>query len=310
MEVKRAAHLKGHQAAIYALAAGAEPHLFFSGDGNGMVIEWNMLEPDKARVVARVPANVFSINYLTGHHLLIIGTMQGGIYLVDLVKKKVVPPFLQLPRAVYTGAIVGEKLYMGNGQGILFVFNLPSMELQKTIKLSKQSVRRIVAHPNQETLAVCCSDNKVYLIDIASNELIQSFVAHENSVFAATYTKDGQYLLTGSRDAHLSIWEVGTEEYNLLEKIPAHMQTINFMTLNPAGNLLATASRDKSVKIWSVPDFKLLKVIDNAKEGIEAHINSVNTLLWSSHYDFLVSAGDDRLVMIWDVQEQAENTEV
>src|SRR5690606_5922586 len=115
-----------------------------------------------------------------------------------------------------------------------------------------------------------------------------SWEAHGNSVFSLCLSPDGKYLLSGSRDAHLKVWDAENKFY-LLHTIPAHLFTVNHIAFHPDGKLFASAGRDKHIKIWDAQSFQLLKVID--KEKFQGHVNSVNRLLWLKNSNYLVSAG-------------------
>jgi WD40 repeat protein len=126
----------------------------------------------------------------------------------------------------------------------------------------------------------------------------QEWEAHNNSVFTVQFRNDGNYLLSGSRDAHLKVWDsAGT--YQLRDDIAAHMYTINHIAFSPDGKHFVTCSMDKSIKVWDSNEFKLLKVIDKARHA--GHGTSVNKLFWTSFNNQLVSASDDRTLSIWEI---------
>lgn len=111
------------------------------------------------------------------------------------------------------------------------------------------------------------------------------------------FSPDGKFLLTGGKDAHLNIWQVG--HYDKIKSIPAHDWAIYDIAYSPNSNLFATASRDKTLKIWDSKTFQLLKVIN--KEKYDGHQFSVNKLIWSTYNNYLISAGDDRAIIIWEI---------
>jgi WD40 repeat protein len=127
--------------------------------------------------------------------------------------------------------------------------------------------------------------------------LMKEIEGHTLPIFSLQFSPDGKLLFSGSRDAHLKIWE--THEYELKHNIPAHMYAINDIAFHPNLPIFATASMDKSIKIWGTDDFKLYKKIDLTKP--ESHTKSVNKLAWSTFNDSLISVSDDKMVMIWEI---------
>ncbi|MFP4092727.1 MAG: WD40 repeat domain-containing protein, partial [Cyclobacteriaceae bacterium] len=181
--------------------------------------------------------------------------------------------------------------------------NYKNLNTLKRIQASTESARCIaVNHPASE-MAVGYSDNKIRVFDLESYEQKYEIEAHKNSVFTLCYSPDYRWLLSGSRDAHLKVWNV-SEHYQLHESVVAHMYCINHIAYRPDGRYFATCSMDKSVKVWDAASFSLLKVIDKARHA--GHATSVNRLLWSGFKDEdqlnpLISASDDRSISVWQV---------
>jgi len=120
------------------------------------------------------------------------------------------------------------------------------------------------------------------------------------AVFAVQYSPDGSYLVSGSRDAQIKIWDTLT--FDLTKNIPAHMFAVNHIAFHPTLPYFATASMDKSIKIWGSDDFKLYKIISREK-GYPGHVLSINKLGWDGNH--LISVSDDKRIMIWDIQFDA-----
>ena len=303
---QRKAVLTGHKSSIYAIERGLEKNVIYSADGNGWVAQWNLLKPDDGKLLAQVPSNVFSLRLLKERALLAVGSMTGALYFIDLKTGKLLGDGLQLDNAVYDMLVFGKLLLVGTGKGLLWLVNLNTLNATKTIQICKKAIRCIRKHPTQAAAILGCSDNNAYLFDLSTLKPTAKLEKHQNSVFSAAFVGGGKYLLTGSRDAHLSIWRVEENSYRLHHSIPAHLFTINDIATLLPHQLIATASRDKSIKIWSARNFELLKVIDNFKPELQAHLNSVNKLLWLPESNTLVSASDDRTLMLWQIEAEAD----
>ncbi|MEL7020873.1 MAG: WD40 repeat domain-containing protein, partial [Bacteroidota bacterium] len=172
----------------------------------------------------------------------------------------------------------------------------------ESYQLSQQSLRSLAFCAERNEIAVGSSDGHIYLLD-ATHFTIKRVLerAHRQSVFKVVYAPNGDYLLSGGRDAHLNIW-LTDQDYQLHSSRPAHLFTINDICYAPHGRYFATASRDKTLKIWDARSFELLKVIETVRDN--GHINSVNTLYWSAYCDYLLSAGDDRSIIVWQIGER------
>ena len=125
--------------------------------------------------------------------------------------------------------------------------------------MTQNAARCLAINPEKKEFAVGYSDNHIRIFDLTTFELKQEFEAHKNSVFALQYDPNYQHLFSGSRDAHLKIWDASAN-YAAVESIVAHMYTINHIAFRPDGKYFATCSKDKSVKVWDAEKFKLLKI--------------------------------------------------
>ncbi|MGB1242818.1 MAG: WD40 repeat domain-containing protein [Chitinophagales bacterium] len=302
INIQNIATLTGHKGGIYALEQ-ADNSCFYSADGAGWVVKWDIKQPDTANLIAKVPSNIFALCLLKDQNLLAVGSLQGVLYFINLQKNEVLTPPLKFPKTIYTLQQWKHYLLIGTGDGKISIFNLQNQIVERTLTISEQSIRQIQIHPQANIAAIACSDNQIHLVNLEKMEVHSVLDYHKNSVFCLQFLKDGQQLIAGSRDTRLSVWEENQDNYALQHAIPAHLFTINALTTNTNQKWMATGSRDKSIKIWDTKSLKLLKVIDPLKPNMNAHKHSVNTLLWSSFNDYLISGSDDKTIKIWKIVE-------
>lgn len=301
IHIERVAHLTGHRGSIYALAPAPEPHCFFSGDGNGWIAKWDLHNTEVAKVIAQVPSNIFSLCLIPSKNLLAVGSMQGVLYFIDLAKNEVIAPTLQFPKAVFDLKIWGEYLYVAVGDGVLSAIPLHNLTTAKPLKISDKAIRSMSFHPTQPLVIVGSSDHLLHLIDLEQWKVVQTLPFHKNSVFAAVFSASGQQIVSGSRDAHLTAWQLENDRYQIAHTVPAHLFTVNALAFSPAHQFLASGSRDKTIKIWQPDSLQLLKVIDNFKPEMATHTHSVNALLWLPYQNLLISGSDDRSLIVWKI---------
>ncbi len=299
ISIKKIAQLTGHNASIFALSASAKPRHFLSAAGDGWVVEWNLHDPEIGRLIAKVETQIFSMKLLPEQQQVVVGNMNGGVHWVDLIDPEQTRNVLHHKKGVYAIERVGDWLLTLGGEGKLSRWSIAERRSQESFQLSSQSLRAIAHAPERNELAIGASDHNIYLLDaetLALRKVIEG--AHDNSVFTLRYQDAGRLLFSGGRDAHLKVWDTAADFANISSQ-PAHWFTINDLAFDPRGQWLATASRDKTIKIWDAKAFKLLKVLDTARDG--CHINSVNRLFWSEDGRYLISASDDRSLIVWEI---------
>jgi WD40 repeat protein len=303
--VKKKFHLTGHRAAVYTLSAYNSPDTFISGGGDGFVVQWNANNLDIGTVIAQVKSNIFSVEYIPQLHRLAIGNMYGGIHWIDLNENKNIKNVAHHSKGTFALKLVGDYIYSGGGCGKFTKWNIETCQPMETIQITEKSIRSIDYSPARNEFALGSSDYSIYILDGTTLELKRKIEdAHSNSVFVVKYSTDGQYIMSGGRDAQLKVWNLANDFYNESSQ-PAHWFTINDIAFQPSGNYFATASRDKHIRIWDAHNFHIVKSIDKFK--LAGHRNSVNALHWL-HDGLFVSCSDDRTVMGWEFIENDEAT--
>ena len=296
--VEKLTALTGHKDCVYTLSPSTEDHLFFSGAGDGMVVEWNLLEPGQGRLLAKVNASVYALCYVPEQKILVIGQNYDGVHIVDLQARKAVGSVSITDKAIFDIAYYQGLLIVCTGGGEIIVVDPQQRSVVKRIAASAKSARCVALHPERAEMAVGFSDHSIQVFDLQHFKPLYKLEGHNNSVFTLRYTPNGNFLVSGSRDANLRFWDTANG-YALDESIVAHMYAINHLTFSPDGRYMATCSMDKSIKVWLLAERKLIKVIDKARHA--GHGTSVNKLWWSAHHGQLISASDDRSISVWNL---------
>jgi WD40 repeat protein len=298
VQVKKIHTLTGHQDCVYTLQPSDDPAVFFSAAGDGMVVKWNLNNPEEGEQIAQLPNSIYGLHYSIKNDVLLVGHNYDGIHLLDWRNKKELGSLKLTSSAIFDIQSLGNKAFIASGDGSLTMVDLDLLVIKRQVTPSEKSARTIAINPVAGELAVGYSDNFIRVFRLEDLSLKQQWEAHKNSVFTLAYTPDFKFLLSGSRDAHFKSWSV-EDNYILDEEVAAHLYAINNLVFSPDGKHFVTCSLDKSIKVWQAADLTLLKVIDKARHA--GHGTSVNKLLWSSFNNQLVSASDDRTISIWDV---------
>ncbi|MDA0194240.1 MAG: WD40 repeat domain-containing protein [Bacteroidetes bacterium] len=289
----------GHRDCVYALADCPDSQYFFSSGGDGMIVKWDIENPEEGQLLAQVKTSVYSLRYIPENNFLMLGQNLEGLQIIDVENQKISASLKLDSCLIFWIETYKDVAYVAMQNGYVYLIDIFSMAILAKIHCSEQSARVIAINPVADELAVGYSDYVIRIFDLTGGSLKREMRAHSNSVFALRYSPDGKYLLSGGRDAHLKVWNV-EENYELHEDIIAHMYTINDVVFSPNGKHFVTCSMDKSIKVWDYSTFTLLKVIDKSRHA--GHGNSINKLIWTHFNNQLISCSDDRTISLWDLK--------
>ena len=298
IEVNKIATLTGHKDPIYALDKGIAEHLVFSGSGDKVIAQWN-LKTFQSEKIASFPAVIYSICHIPEKQLLLVGTSDGNVHVLNLENKEKIKILKNHSAQVFNirYSLETNCIYTAGGDGNFAICSLDTFDLINIRKLCNEKVRNFDFNYKTSEIAVASGDCNIRIFDKKKLQEKNNFVGHQLSSNVVRFSPDGKFLLTGGRDGYLNIWQVS--DYKMIKSIPAHEWAIYDIVYSPDSNLFATASRDKTLKIWDSKTFELLKVIN--KDNYDGHLNSVNKLTWSTYNNYLISAGDDRAIIIWEI---------
>lgn len=293
--VNKTATLSGHRDCIYALAEGATSAHLFSAGGDGLVVLWDLNQPENGELIAQIPKSIYALCYHRESNALLVGQNNEGVHLIDLYEKREKMSLKLEGTSFFDIKIIGQTIVVAAQNGNIYLLDLNTLKSISVLAFSRQSARQIVVNESALEMAVAYSGGMIRIFELGTWRLLREFMAHEQATFTLKYAPDGSYLISGGRDAHLKIWN--TSDYTLKQDIAAHLFTINDLAFSPDAAYMATCSMDKSVKIWDAQTFQLLKVVDKARHA--GHGTSINKVIWTSFDNQIVAASDDRTISVW-----------
>ena len=113
---------------------------------------------------------------------------------------------------------------------------------------------------------------------------------HNGPVVAADWVHGGEWLVSGSYDRSVRLWDAnqGTTVLTLL----AHDAEVTNVVIDPSQKLIVSSARDTTARLWDFrqPGVHEVKIISGHTDSVSSAVICGNTI---------VTASDDRFVKVW-----------
>jgi len=120
-----------------------------------------------------------------------------------------------------------------------------------------------------------------------------TFTGHTDWVFSVSFSPDGQYIVSGSKDFSVRVWSAESGE--LVRTLEGHTAVVHSVSFSPDGQYIVSGSKDKSIRVWSVESGELVRTL-------EGHTHDVNSVSFSPDGQSIVSGSDDETIRVWSVE--------
>jgi WD40 repeat protein len=119
---------------------------------------------------------------------------------------------------------------------------------------------------------------------------------HTDSVLSVAFSSDGKYIVSGSRDNTICIWDA--EKGNIVSgPFEGHTYSVWSVAFSPDGKYIVSGSDDNTICIW---DAEKGNIVSGPFEG---HTNSVVSVAFSPDGKYIVSGSRDNTICIWDAEK-------
>lgn len=256
----------------YLAAAGDYGAKFRDADGlanAGMLRIWNVARQESFAVPTPHQTRVTGVAFSPDGRYLASSSTEGLLRLWELSDDGIMltpHPFVTL--TAHTGAVLDVKF--SPTDPTLFA----SASADKTIRLWRIDL----TNPAEPAKAVV------------------TLIGHTREVKTLAFTANGDYLLSGSRDATALLWDVRALSPNAILRFTGHTNVVQGVAFDPAETTIATGDGSGNVRIWD-RDFlrreRLSTLVGQNDRG--------RGLAYTPDGKYLVSGDNTGVGLIWDV---------
>jgi WD40 repeat protein len=127
----------------------------------------------------------------------------------------------------------------------------------------------------------------------AGGACVRQLLGHEGYVESVDYSSDIRFVVSGSLDNTVRIWDVDTGE--CVKILRGHTDNVFGVSFSPNNQYVVSGSGDKTVRIWDVESGDCIKTL-------KGHTGDVNDVSFSPNNQYVVSGSGDNTVRIWDLE--------
>ena len=156
---------------------------------------------------------------------------------------------------------------------------------------------------------IAAQSGEIRIWDVNSEELINSFEIHGDTIESITLSPSNTTLLTASMDEYSAVIDLtqlgdATAPIDKQAKwLTQHVGRVLCTLYHPEGTYFVTGSEDKTIKVWNPETFNVLVNFD-------ANDDAVYSLAYAANDDVIVSGAADNTVRTWRVAPAGDGEEI
>jgi WD40 repeat protein/tRNA A-37 threonylcarbamoyl transferase component Bud32 len=208
------------------------------------------------------------------------------------------------PRLVFATAASPDSrlLAVGGRDREVRLFDAVTGRERSALPGMTEMVRSLAFSPDGRTLATGhfgTESGVVRLWNLETQKPVRELKAHAGSVTSMVFADEGKYLISGSDDATVRIWNLAADPKAEPPVLKGHTRAVRRVALSPDGRTLATASFDGTVRLWDVRTGKEQAVLGR-------HVGPVWSVAFGPEGKTLVTGGADKTVRVWSTASQRQ----
>ena len=143
-----------------------------------------------------------------------------------------------------------------------------------------------------------CIEGDAVVYDIASGEILQTFIAHSTDVVSVAFSPDDRLIMTGSDDTTARIWDIEAGE--VVHTLDAHNGSVRAIDFHPTEPVVLTYAIDTAPITWDLNTGEIIREFTEHQVLGEPNLDVVAALFSPDGRTILSSFGID--LRLWNYE--------
>ncbi|ORZ19470.1 WD40-repeat-containing domain protein [Absidia repens] len=199
-----------------------------------------------------------------------------------------------------------------NDQNILF-YSIPQQlkRIKQVVGYNDEIVDIVYLGENETHLAAATNSEQLRVYDVETQNCDLVY-GHKDMIICLDRSKDGNVLVTGSKDKTARIWKINlnatdySERYTCVGTCVGHTESIGAIAFaRKSTNFMITGSQDRTIKYWNLRDvnFNMNNETHQPRSLYthQAHEKDINTISIAPNDRLFATGSQDKLAKVWNV---------
>lgn len=285
--------LRGHEHSIRDIELSPNNKWLVSCSQDGSICFWEMSTGKLLKKIKAHKSAVTDIDFFGDKTLASCGE-DHCIYFWDVNTFRRQEQFLHHKDTVIDIAFFGHTLISTSRDKKIKFYDVKNHKHLKTISNS-YIVNDMSVSEDNKIVALGGSDGNVYILDLISYNVRQTFSHHLDEVSDVHFNRNGKTLVSASTDKTVRLWDL--EKQQQISEVKGHVHYVYSVAFHPQQKLIASASHDKTIRLWNTATGEHQNVFIG-------HSAEVNSVVFSPNGQTLASASFDKTIKLWDVEQR------
>jgi WD40 repeat protein len=329
--------LSKHSGAVNDIAFSPDGKLIATAGEDGVIKFWDAAQGVYKSPIYNNGTAIYALDFSPDSSLLVSGGAGNDAVLWNVETGGLVRTLRGHEGAIYSVAFnpAGDRIITGSADLDAIVWNVADGSPLQTLRGNHSTIYGVDYAPDGRTMLTAASGVKLWDYFYGTERF--NLAAHHGEVLATAYSKDGQYILTGSRDRTAKLWanflliDTLKMKQNTGRNLDAQYSSDGnwIVTTDEWGNILVhDAKNGEAVEKWAVKNMRVnaaafdptdsQRIVTGENDGtvnvwsrgratplltIDAHSDAVTSAIFSPDGSKILSASRDGSAKAWDAQD-------